>query len=68
MEHMVKLREVFEQRHFYRQPTTVAFLDIRSALDSIDNLLYGIVCKSGVPENYTSILGGLYNCLGKIEG
>ena len=30
------LRQLLEQRHIYRRPTVVVFLDIRAAFDSVD--------------------------------
>ena len=56
------LRQLLEQRHIYRRPTVLLFLDIRAAFDSVDrNALWQCLCRFGVPEKYVSILEALYS-------
>ena len=55
------LRLLLEQRHLYRRPTIVAFLDIRSAFDSVDKtVLWECLLRNGVPSKFVNILKSLY--------
>jgi hypothetical protein len=56
------LRLLLEQRHIYRRPTFVVFLDIRAAFDSVDRTaLWDCVLRNGMPEKFVRILKSLYS-------
>ena len=56
------LRQLLEQRHIYRRPTVVVFLDIRAAFDSVDRTaLWQCLHRLGVPEKYISVLRAIYS-------
>ncbi|CAH8546791.1 unnamed protein product [Dicrocoelium dendriticum] len=55
------LRQLLEHRHFYHRPTTVAFLDVRAAFDSVDRpALWRCLLKNEMPEKYTAIFRAPY--------
>ena len=52
IDHLFTLRQVIEQRHAYRRPTILVFLDLKSAFDSVDRRsLWYILESQGVPVN-----------------
>ncbi|KER29169.1 hypothetical protein T265_04173 [Opisthorchis viverrini] len=46
------LRQVLEQRHTYKRPTILVFLDFRGAFDSVDrSVLLETLAHQGMPRN-----------------
>nr|CAH8852710.1 unnamed protein product [Trichobilharzia regenti] len=69
IDHVFTLRQLLEHRHTYCRPTTVVFLDIKAAFDSLDRtVLWNCLLERGAPEKFVNILKALYrNTLGRVK-
>ncbi|KER31724.1 hypothetical protein T265_02092 [Opisthorchis viverrini] len=56
------LRQVLEQRHTYKRPTILVFLDFRGAFDSVDrSVLIETLAHQGMPQKFVNIIRSLYS-------
>ena len=61
IDHIFTLRQILEQRHIYRRPTIVVFLDYKGAFDSVDRIaLLQSLQRRGLPQKYVGIISSLY--------
>ena len=59
---ILALRVLAQQRREYRQPLLAAYIDLKSAFDSIDRGVLWLLLKGiGVPSKYIAILRDLYS-------
>ena len=69
IDHIPNLHQILEQRHTFRQPTMVVFLEFGFAFDSVDRqALWQCLALKGVPSKFlsqpsTRILEGAYECI-----
>jgi hypothetical protein len=62
IDHIFTLRQVLEQRHTYRRPTILVFLDFKGAFDSVDrSVLLKTLARQGMPQRFVNIIGSLYS-------
>ena len=62
IDHIFTLRQVLEQRHMYRRPTILVFLDFKGAFDSVDrSVLLNILAQQGMPQKFVNIIRSLYS-------
>ena len=60
-DHIFTLQQLLQTRNAFKQPTAVAFLDIKGAFDSVDRLqLWTALEKIGIPDPLTAVLKALY--------
>ena len=53
---------ILQTRHEYRKPSWVAYVDFRSAFDSVDrDSLWLLLRSKGIPEKILNLLEGLYS-------
>ena len=56
------LRQILEQRHVYRRPTILVFLDLKAAFDSVDrSALLNTLIQQGMPLKFVNIIRALYS-------
>ena len=56
------LRQVLEQRHTYKRPTILVFLDFQGAFDSVDrSVLLDTLAHQGMPRKFVNIISSLYS-------
>ena len=61
IDHIFTLRQILEQRHSFRRPTLVVFLDLKAAFDSVDRQqLWQCLAIKGVPSKFLSLIKALY--------
>ena len=62
LDRIIALRLLAERRHEYHQPLYAAYIDLRSALDSLDrNSLWNILKTIGIPPKLVDISNTLYS-------
>jgi len=62
IDHIFTLRQVLEQRHEYRRPTILVFLDFKGAFDSVDrSVLLNTLVQQGMPLKFVNIIRSLYS-------
>ena len=53
---------MLEQRHMYRRPKILVFLDFKGAFDSVDrSVLLNILAQQGMPQKFVHIIRSLYS-------
>ena len=61
IDHIFTLRQILEQRHLYRRPTILVFLDLKAAFDSVDrSVLLSTLVSQGMPLKFVNIIRSLY--------
>ena len=62
IDHIFTLRQILEQRHLYRRPTILVFLDLKAAFDSVDrSALLTTLVQQGMPLKFVNIIRALYS-------
>ena len=62
IDHIFTLRQILEQRHAYRWPTILVFLDFKGAFDSVDRIaLLNVLGQQGIPLKFVKIIRSLYS-------
>ena len=53
---------MLEQRHTYKRPTILVFLDFQGAFDSVDrSVLLDTLAHQGMPRKFVNIISSLYS-------
>ena len=62
IDHILTLRQILEDRHTFRRPTILVFLDLKAAFDSVDrNTLWYCLSQKRVPIKFVNLLKSLYS-------
>ena len=62
IDHIFTLRQILEQRHLYKRPTILVFLDLKAAFDSVDrSALLTTLVNEGMPLKFVNIIHSLYS-------
>jgi hypothetical protein len=62
VDNIFTLRQLLEQRHTYRRPTILVFLDFKGAFDSVDrSVLLSTLVHQGMPLKFVNIIRSLYS-------
>ena len=62
VDHIFTLRQILEQRHVYKRPTILVFLDLKAAFDSVDrSALMSTLVQQGMPVKFVNIIRALYS-------
>ena len=62
VDHIFTLRQILEHKHTFRHPTTLVFLDLEAAFDSVDrNTLWYCLSRKCVPTQLGNLLKSLYS-------
>ena len=61
IDHIFTLRQILE-RHAYRRPTILVFLDFKGAFDSVDRIaLLNVLAQQGISLKFVNIIRSLYS-------